>query len=162
MSWSHKNHVISIVCHWSRDPNIDLDSSFAFNQIFNIFHLILYASLSASNLLCTNSDITPYTSALAFPRAKVLCVLQSRGQAAYLMAGLREKTTYRSAPFWIRWWWSEEVLHALWKATGGATSELVRRQLAGRSQAWLSEHQYPLLSSLSMWSRPVFPVWWRR
>ena len=118
----------------------------------------------------TDSDITSHTSTLALSGGEVLRVLRSRGQAACLMAGSREKTTYRSAPSWIRWWWSEGVPHALWKATGGATSEVVRRRLAGRGQAWLSGRQHQLLpglpcvvkARLPVWSRPVFPVWWRR
>ena len=110
----------------------------------------------------TDSDITFHTSALALFEAKVLCVLQNQGQAACLMAGLREKTTYRLAPFWIRWWWSKEVPHALWKTIEGATSKVVRRRLARRSQAWLSGRQHQLLPGLLVWSRPVFPVWWRR
>ena len=87
---------------------------------------------------CTDLNITSYTSALAFSKAEILRVLQSQ-------ADLQEKTTYRSAPFWIRWWWSEGVLHALWKTTRGATSEVVRRQLAGRNQAWLLGRQHQLL-----------------
>ena len=162
MSWSRKSHVIPIVCHWSRNPVIDLNSSFTSNWTSNIFYPILHASLLASDLPRTDSDITPYTSALVLFGAEVLRVLRSRGQAACLMAGSREKTTYKSAPFWFRWWWSEGVLHALWKATGGATSEVVRRRLAERGQAWLSGRQHQLLPGLPVWLRPVFPVWWRR
>ena len=111
----------------------------------------------------TDLDTTSHISALALSGAEVLRVLRSR-------AGSREKTTYRSAPSWIRWWWSEGVPHALWKATGGATSEVVRRRLAGRGQAWLSGRQHQLLlglpcvakARLPVWLRPVFPVWWRR
>ena len=96
--WSREGHVIPTWCQWSRDP--DIGSSFASNRTSNIFHpKILYALLSASDLPYTDSDITSHTSALALSGEKVLRVLQSRGQAACLMAGLREKTTYRSAPF---------------------------------------------------------------
>ena len=92
-------HVIPTVYQQSRNLNIDLNSSFASNQISNIFHPILYALLLASNLFCTDSDIIFYISALALFGAKVLCVLQSRGQAACLMANLQEKTTYKLALF---------------------------------------------------------------
>ena len=93
-------HVIPTVCQWSRDPDIDLDSSFASNRTSDIFHpKILHASLSASDLPRTDLDITSHTPALALSGGEVLRVLRSRGQAACLMAGSREKTTYRSAPF---------------------------------------------------------------
>ena len=110
------------------------------------------------HLSCTDSDTTSHTSALALSGAEVLRVLRSRGQAACLMAGLREKTIYRSAPFWIRWWWSKGVSHALWKATGGATSEVVRRRLAGRGQAWLSGRQHQLLPGLPYVVKARLPV----
>ena len=88
-------HVIPTVCQWSRDPDIDLDSSFASNQTSDIFHpKILHASLSASDLSRTDLDITSYTLALALFGEEVLHVLRSRGQAACLMTGSREKTTY--------------------------------------------------------------------
>ena len=96
--------MIPTVCQWSRDPNINLDLSFASHQTLDIFYpKILHTSLSTSNLTCTNSDIISHTSALALSGEEVLCVLQSQGQAACLIAGLQEKTTYRSAPFQIRW-----------------------------------------------------------
>ena len=120
MPWLRDSQVISILshlllltkqlqAHCRRQPHLyytDLDTTY-----------------SRANL-----DITSYTSALALSGAEILRVLQSR-------AGLREKTTYRSAPSWIWWWWSEGVPHALWKATGGATSKVVRRRLTGRGQA---------------------------
>ena len=66
-------HVISTVRQWSRDPNIDLDSSFAFNRTSNIFYpKILHASLSAFDLPYTDLDIILHTSALALSREKVL------------------------------------------------------------------------------------------
>ena len=34
----------------------------------------------------------------------------------------------------------KRVSHTLWKATGGAISKVVRKQLTGRSQAWILEH----------------------
>ena len=40
-----------------------------------------------------------YILALVFFGKKVLRILRSRGQAACLIAGLQEKTTYKSAPF---------------------------------------------------------------
>ena len=58
-----------------------------------------------------DSDTTSHTSALALSGAEVLRVFQSR----CLVAGSREKTTYRSAPFWIWWWWSERVFLTLYK-----------------------------------------------
>ena len=59
----------------------------------------------------TDSDTTSHTSALALSGAEVLRVFQSR----CLVAGSREKTTYRSAPFWIWWWWSERGFLTLYK-----------------------------------------------
>ena len=73
---------------------------------------------------CTNLNTTSYTSVLALSRKEVLRVLQSRGQAACLMAGLREKTTYRSAPFPSGGSGARDALQK--KATRGATSEVVR------------------------------------
>ena len=93
------SHVIPTVCQWSHDPNIDLDSSFASNQTFNIFHPILHASLLAFNIPYTDLDITSYILVLALSRVEVLYILQSQTQAAYLITGLQEKTTYRPAPF---------------------------------------------------------------
>ena len=81
MAWSQDlvtkpRHVVPTMCQWSRDPNIDLDSSFASNQTSNIFHpKILHALLSASNLPRTDLDITSHTPALALSGEKVLCVL---------------------------------------------------------------------------------------
>ena len=99
MAWSQDlvtrpGHVIPTVCQWSRDPDIDLDLSFAFNQTSDIFYFkILHASLSAFNLPRTDSDITSHTPTLDLSRKEVLRVLRSQGQAACLMAGLQEKTT---------------------------------------------------------------------
>ena len=127
-------YVIPTVCQWSRDLNIDLDSSFASNQTSNIFYLkILHTLLSASDLLYINSDITSHTSALALSREKVLRVLQSQDQAAYLMAGLQEKTTFKSAPFPSGGDGARDALQR--KATGGVMSKMVRRRLARRGQA---------------------------
>ena len=47
----------------------------------------------------TNLDITFHTSAIALFKKKFLRILQNQGQAAYLIAGLQEKITYRSAFF---------------------------------------------------------------
>ena len=150
---SRESHVISTLCQWSRDSNIE--SSFASNQTSNIFTpKILHASFSASDLPChwaphcrlgqlpcTDSDTTSHTSALALSRAEVLRVFQSR----CLIAGSREKTTYRSAPFPSGGGGARDALQK--KATGGATSEVVRSRLAGRSQAWLLGRQHQLLRS---------------
>ena len=129
---------------WSRDPT--LCPAVTWPWSISTHPLLTTKPLQAPrhchpHLSCTDLDTTSYTSALALSRAEVLCVLRSR-------AGSQEKTTYRSAPSWIRWWWSEGVPHALWKATGGATSEVVRRRLAGRGQAWLSGRQHQLLPGL--------------
>ena len=119
--------MIPTVCQWSRDP--DIESSFASNRTSNIFHpKILHASFSASDLPRTDSDTTSHTSALALSGAEVLRVLRSRGQAACLMAGLQEKTTYRSAPFPSGSGGARDALQ--WKAIGGVTSKVVR-EMAG-------------------------------
>ena len=90
--------MIPTVCQWSRDP--DIESFFASNRTSIIFHpKILHALLPASDLPRTDLDITSHTPALALSGEEVLRVLRTQGQAACLMAGLREKTTYRSAPF---------------------------------------------------------------
>ena len=110
----------------------------------------------------TDSDITSHTSALALSGAEVLRVLRSRGQAACLMAGSREKTTYRSAPFWIRWWWSKggfftlygkplEELRVKWWKDGWP--DAVRLDTGNVN---ISFYRLPFI-----W-RPVFPMWWRR
>ena len=72
----------------------------------------------------TNSYTTSHTSVLALSRKKVLRVLQSQGQAACLMAGSREKTTYKSAPFPSGGGGARDALQR--KATVGATSKVVR------------------------------------
>ena len=154
MPWLHDGHVIGLYVQWSRDP--DIKSSFASNQTSNIFNpKILYVLFSASDLsyyraphCCfsqlphTNSNTTFYTSALVFSGAEVLHVFQSR----CLIAGLREKTTYRSAPFPSGGGRARDVLQR--KATGEATSKVVRSWLAGCSQAWLSGRQHQLLRSI--------------
>ena len=61
---------------------------------------------------------------LALSVKEVLCVLQSWGQAACLMAGLQEKTTYRSALFPSGGSRTRDALQK--KATNGAISEVVR------------------------------------
>ena len=38
MPWLRVGHMIPTWCQWLRDPNIELDSSFAFNQTSNIFN----------------------------------------------------------------------------------------------------------------------------
>ena len=76
----------------------------------------------------TDSNIISHISAIALSGAEVLCVLQSRGQAVCLIAGLQEKTTYRSAPFPSGGSRARDALQR--KATEGATSE-VARETAG-------------------------------
>ena len=136
MPWSRDSHVIKLYVQWSRDS--DIESSFASNQTSNIFNpKILHASFSASDLPrhrashyclsqlpCTDSDTTSYTSALVLSGKKVLRVLQSQGQAVCLMAGSQEKTTYRSAPFPTGGGGARDALQR--KAIGGATSKVVR------------------------------------
>ena len=82
MPWSRNGHVIPILSYPSLTTKLLRASC------------CCYPHFSRTDL-----DTTFYTSALAFFRAKVLRVLRSRGQAACLMAGLRKKTTYRSALF---------------------------------------------------------------
>ena len=88
MSWSRNGHFIELCVQRSRDPDIDLNSSFASNRTSNIFHpKILHASFSSSDLPChqaphrchphlprtnldttyshTDSDITSHLSALS-------------------------------------------------------------------------------------------------
>ena len=120
MPWSRDGHVIPISSH----PLFPTEPL----QAPRCCHPHLSRTDSDTTYSRTDSDITSHTLALALSGAEVLRVLPSQ-------AGLREKTTYRSAPSWIRWWWSERVPHALWKAIGGATSKVVRRRLAGRGQA---------------------------
>ena len=61
---------------WPRDPDIDLDSFFAFNQTFNIFYLkILYTLFSIFDFLYTDLNIIFYISTLAFFKEVVLYVL---------------------------------------------------------------------------------------
>ena len=140
MPWSRDGHVIGLYVQWSRDP--DIESSFASNRTSNIFNpKILHASFSASDLprhqashRClgqlprTDLDTTSYTLALALSRAEILHVFQSR----CLIAGSQEKTTYRSAPFPASGGGARDALQR--KATGGATSGVVRSRLAGHSQ----------------------------
>ena len=119
--------MISTLCQWL--CNLNIESSFAFNQTSNIFHpKILYALSSVSDLSHTNLDTTFYTSDLGFSEAEVLCVLRSQGQASCLMAGLQEKTTYKSAPFPSGGGRARNILQ--WKAIEGAMSEVVR-EMAG-------------------------------
>ena len=154
ITWrSREGHVIPTLCQWSRDP--DIESSFASNQTSNLFNpKILHASFSTSDLprhraphRClgqfphTDSNTTFHISALAFFGAEVLRVFQSH----CLIAGSREKTTYRSAPFPSGGGGARDALQR--KATGGATSKVVRSRLAGRSQAWLLGCQHQLLRS---------------
>ena len=132
MPWSRDGHVIGFYVQWSHDP--DIESSFISNQTSKIFNpKILHASFSAFDLprhqaphCClsqvprTDSDITSYTSALALSEAEVLRIFQNR----CLIAGSRVKTTYRSAPFPSGGGGARDALQ--WKATRGATSEVVR------------------------------------
>ena len=95
MPWLHNPNML-----WLRDLNIDLDLSFTYNQISNIFYFkILHALFLAFDIFYTNLDITSYTSALALSKEEVFCVLWNQSLAACLIASLQEKTIYRSVPF---------------------------------------------------------------
>ena len=84
--------------------------------------------LSCTNLnitySCIDLNITSHTSTLALSRGEILHVLQSQGQAACLIAGLQEKTTYRSTLFPTGGGRARDALQR--KAIGGATSKVVR------------------------------------
>ena len=135
MPWSCKGQVIPTLSQWSYNPDIEL--SFAFNRTFNIFYpKILHALSSVSNLSSIDSNITSHTSALALFKTEVLYVLRSQ-------AGFQEKTTYRSALFSSGGGKAKDALQT--KATGKATSKVVKRRLAGRNQAWLLERQHHFL-----------------
>ena len=129
--------MIPTICQWSCDSNIDLNSSFAFNQTSDIFHpKILYALLSASNLPYINSDIISFTPVLALFKEKVLCILWSQGQVTCLIPSLEEKTIYKSTLFWIRWWWNKggfsHSMESHWrshKKSGMKTAEQTRSAL---------------------------------
>ena len=82
---------------------------------------------------CNNSDTTSHTSVLAFSGKEILRVLQSRGQAVCLIAGLQEKIIYKSALFPSGGGGARDALQK--KATRKATSEVVQSRLAGHSQA---------------------------
>ena len=73
---------------------------------------------------CTNLDTIFYKSALALSEKKVLYVLQSRSQAACLIASLQEKTTYKSVFFQFSGSGARDALQK--KATGGTTSKVIR------------------------------------
>ena len=145
MLWSRDGHVIPISIH----PLL-------------LTELLQALCRCHPHLFRTDSDTTSHTSALALFGAEVLCVLRSQGQAACLIAGLRENTIYRSAPFWIRWWWSEKEFLMLYG------------KLFKESRAKWCEDGWPdavkpdsrdvniSFYRLSVWSRPVFPVWCRR
>ena len=105
MPWSRDGHVILILIHPSLSTKLLQVPRRCYPHFSCIDLDITYS--------CIDLDITFYISTLALSGEKVLSVLQSQGQAVCLMTGLREKTTYRLAPFWIRWWWSKKVLYAL-------------------------------------------------
>ena len=73
---------------------------------------------------CTNLDTTYHMSTLFFFEKKVLHVLQSQGQPACLIVGLREKTTYRSTLFLSGRNRARDALQK--KATKEATSKVVK------------------------------------
>ena len=116
---------------WSRDLTLCLAVTW-FQSISThplLITKLLTEPLQAScycypHFFCTDSDTISHTSALALSKAEVLCVLQSQSQAACLMAGLQEKTTYRSTPFLSGDSRAKNILQ--WKATGGARSGVVR------------------------------------
>ena len=117
-------HVISISCH----PLLPIKLWTKLLQATCCCHSHLSCTNSDITYSCTDSVITPYTSALVFSGKEVPRVLQSRGQTVCLIAGLQEKTTYRSAPFPSGGSRARDALQR--KATEGATSE-VARETAG-------------------------------
>ena len=85
-----------------------------------------HLSRTDSDITYSRTDLvtTPHISTLALSGKKVLCVLQSQGQAACWMAGSQEKTTYRSAPFPSGGGGAGDASQR--KITRGATSEVVK------------------------------------
>ena len=107
--------------------DIDFNSFFTFNQIFNIFYLfilkfyILYFQFLTSLATIISTSLLPslfffyyfeynlflyqlkynflYICTKFIFEKKVLYILLSQGQATYLMSGLQEKTTYRLVLF---------------------------------------------------------------
>ena len=102
MPWSHKNYVIRLFVNGQVIP-ISSRPLLSIKLLQVLYHCHLHFSYTDLDITYSyiKLDITSHISTLAFFREDVLCVLQSQGQAAYLIAGLREKTIYRSAPFWI-------------------------------------------------------------
>ena len=123
----------------SRDP--DIDSSFASNRT-----VTSTLSLPPSSLLYRLGYNLPYISTSSFWSRSSTCLTEPRPSS--LLDGRLARKDYLQIsafldPVIVE---REGVLHALWKSIGGATSEVVRRRLAGRGQAWLSGRQHQLLS----------------
>ena len=128
MPWSREGHVIPTRCQWSRDP--DIEPSFASNRTPNRYESTLSlppSSLSyrlGYNLLSYQlGHNLPYISTSSFWKRSPTCLTEPR-PSSLLDAGSREKTTYRSAPFPSGGGGARDALQR--KATGGATSEVVR------------------------------------
>ena len=72
----------------------------------------------------TNLDITSYISVLVLFEKEVLHVLQNQDQPAWLIAGLQEKTSYKSALFPIGGSRTEDALQK--KTTGSIINKVER------------------------------------
>ena len=156
MLWSHKGHVIR-----------QCVTSHVIPILISTYPLLPTKSLQAPccchpHFSYTDLDITFYISTLALFGEEVLRVLRSRDQAACLMAGLQEKTIYRSAPFWIRWWWSKKKFLMLY----GKLLEEPRVKWwedgwpdAVRPDSWNVSISFYQASPV--WWRPAFLVWWK-
>ena len=140
---AREGHVIPTLCQWLRDPdidpNIDLDSSFAFNQTSNIFYpKILHASMSDFDLPCHQAPRRRhphlsciklgYQLALALSKVEVLHV-------AYEPLPIKQNAWAQAYKDYLQINAFPDLVvveregnpHALQrKATGGATSEVVR------------------------------------
>ena len=148
MPWSRAGHV---KVTWSRfcvnDP--DIESSFVSNQTVRSTSLLPSSSLLyrlGYNLLSYRLGYNlPYISTSSFWSRNPMCLTEPRPSS--LLDGRLAWKNYLQIsafldPVVVE---REGVSHALWKATGGATSKVVTRRLAGRSQAWLSGRQHQFL-----------------
>ena len=126
-----ERHCNAMITWRSRDP--DIDSSFASNR--TVTSTLLLPPSSLSYRLGYNLS---YISSSFFWSRSSTCLTELRPSS--LLDGRLAKKDYLQIsafldPVMVE---REGVPHVLWKATGGATSEVVIRRLAGRGQAWLS------------------------
>ena len=134
MLWSFDDHVIKFYVQRSRDPNIDpnidLDSSFAFNQTFNIFHpKILRISSSVSDFPCHRykqlvvatlyqlGHNLLYINTSSFWKKSLICFTQPRS-SSLLDSRLARKNYLQISAFSVRWWWSKRrsINKSHWKS----------------------------------------------